>query len=54
MIAVKAELVPDIEDQEEAEGEADGKPEDIEEAIPFVPLEIPEGDEKEVLQHGFI
>jgi hypothetical protein len=49
MIAVKAELVPDIEDEKEAKGNPDRQPEDIEQTIPFIPLEIPEGDKNQVL-----
>src|SRR5580704_8433165 len=51
MIAVVAQLIPHIEDEEEAKGNPDGQPEDVEEAISYVPSEIAESDEEEVFEH---
>ena len=44
MEAVITEFFADIEDKEDAEGDADGEAQDIEQAIPFVTLKIAEGD----------
>jgi hypothetical protein len=51
MIAVKAQLLPDIKDQEKAEGEPNGQSKDIKEAVPLVPFEIAKGDAEEVPDH---
>jgi hypothetical protein len=52
IIPVVAEFVLYIKYQEKAKGDANGQPQDIEEAVPLVFFEISYGDEKEIFEHG--
>jgi hypothetical protein len=49
MKAVEAELVADVQDEEDTEGDTDGEAQDIEQAVPFVTLKITERYAEQVL-----
>jgi hypothetical protein len=49
VIPVIAQFVLDIEDQEQAEHNSNGQAQDVEQAVPFVPLKIPQGDDEHIL-----
>jgi hypothetical protein len=49
MVMIIAQLVFDIKDKQQPERDPDRQPKDIKQTIPFIPLEIAQGDEKEVL-----
>ena len=51
LVAVVAQFVGNIKDKEQAEGNANGKAQHIQKAIPFVFFKIAKGNKQQVFYH---
>jgi hypothetical protein len=51
--AVIAQLIFYIKNEEEAEGNTNGKPKNIEQAVSFVSFKITDGNKQQVFYHDF-